>query len=145
MLALLSQAIDQTSYQPVPPKPTSTSTGYSKGSVGSGGTGKGLTATQTHPGSTTPLEPNNIFEIAPAESWEATMSSSRARTLANILNDAPPMELPTELKTYPLETPETTDLPKASSSQLEAEPVLWDLLWPGWHKDLPNPELMDHM
>jgi len=73
------------------------------------------------------------------------MSSSRARTLANILNDAPPMELPTELKTYPLETPETTDLPKASSSQLEAEPVLWDLLWPGWHKDLPNPELMDHM
>jgi hypothetical protein len=144
MLALLSQAIDQTSYQPVPPKLTSTSTGYSRRSGGSGGTGKGVAATLTHPGSITPLEPNNIFEIAPAESWEATMSSSRARTLANILNDAPPVEIPTGLKTYPLETSET-ELPKDSPSQLEAEPVLWDLLWPGWHKDLPNPELMDHM
>ena len=144
MLALLSQAIDQTSYQPVPPKPSSTSTGYSRRSGGPGVTEKGSAATHTHPGSTTPLDPKNIFEIAPAESWEATMSSSRARTLANILNDVPAGELSSDLKTYPLEI-SGTELPKDSPSQLEAEPVLWDLLWPGWHKDLPNPELMDHM
>jgi hypothetical protein len=143
MLVLLSQAIDQTGYEPVPSKTTSTSDPRTN-KAGSEEGNRSLVGVPTVPGSTTPLDPKNIFEIAPAESWEATMTFGRPRTLANILNEAPMPDLPSELKAYPLQNIDP-DIEKDSPSQAEAEPVLWDLLWPGWHKDLPNPELMEHM
>ena len=132
MLALLSQAIDQSGYEPV------SASAHANGQ-------RKTNNVSTFRGSTTPLKPKTIFEIAPAESWAATIDSSRARTLANILNETTDVDMG-DVK--PFEMPES-GMPEIVSGEdmqkSEAEPVLWDLLWPGWNKNLPNPELMDHM
>lgn len=132
MLALLSQAIDQTGYEPV--------------TLSNGNGPRRMTGSvPTFPGSTTPLQPKTIFEISPAESWSGMIDSSRARTLANILNETTDVDMG---HTKPFELPESTIEEIGDGTDLsksDAEPVLWDLLWPGWNKDLPNPELMDHM
>ena len=132
MLALLSQAIDQSGYEPV------SASAHANGQ-------RKTNNVSTFRGSTTPLKPKTIFEIAPAESWAATIDSSRARTLANILNETTDVDMG-DVK--PFEMPES-GIPETVGGEdmqkSEAEPVLWDLLWPGWNKNLPNPELMDHM
>lgn len=134
MLALLSQAIDQSGYEPV--------TGHT---APNGQRKRNLDVSPTFPGIVTPLKPNTIFEIAPAESWATTIDSSRARTLANILNETNDVDM-SDVKPFELSGSDgMVGGHGEENPQADAEPVLWDLLWPGWNKNLPNPELMDHM
>jgi hypothetical protein len=126
MLSLLSQAIDQNGYQPlaVPDKKTTLAT--------------------LSPDSK--AAPRSVYDLGPAQSWAPMLDNSRARSLANILNEIPSTDMssiPTGLKNYALQSAATNGVPDQATT--DSDKNLWDLLWPGWHRDLPDPELMDHL